>query len=326
MPVMIGDTLAKFSAQFDWVPEVERGETLRPFKHYIVAGMGGSHLGAWLIKRFGAVSNIEIHRDYSLPDVAPDQARDTLVILSSYSGTTEETLDAARTALERRLPVVAATTGGKLAEFAREHRAPLILIPQTGLQPRMAVGYSMIAMARLMSNPMLEDSIRASGKRVDPTVGKAEGERLAAALRGKVPLIYSSAANVPISYIWKIKFNETSKIPAFCNVFPELCHNELSGFDVADSTRSISGNMHALFLQDFSDHPRVVERMKVAAEILGERGIPVEKIALAGKTGFEKALNSAILADWVSFTLANDYGVPNPETPLVAEFKKRIAQ
>ncbi len=323
---MTEDALRRFGEQFDWIPVVEQGEALRRYKHYVVAGMGGSHLGAWLVKRYGGISNIIIHRDYGLPDIPTEERRDTLVILSSYSGTTEETLDAGRVALERGLPVVAATTGGKLADFARENHLPLVIIPEIGLQPRMAVGFSMLATARLMGNSMLEDAVRSAGKRVDPMVGKSEGVRLASALAGKIPLVYSSAANVPVAYIWKIKFNETSKIPSFCNVFPELCHNELSGFDIADSTRDISGRLHAVFLQDFSDHPRVAERMKVAGEMLAERGIPVEHVALAGKSGFEKVFNSAILADWVSLTLANEYGVPNPETPLVAEFKQRIAQ
>ncbi len=320
------DMVRRFGEQFEWQPEIERGEVLRPYKQYVVVGMGGSHLGAWLIKRFGGVSNITIHRDYGLPFISPEQLRDTLVILSSYSGTTEEVLDAGHRALERGLALASITKGGKLADFAREHSVPLIVIPETGLEPRMAIGFSLLAIARLMGNSALEEDIRRAGKRVDPAAGKTEGVRLAGVLAGKIPLIYSSAVNIPLPYIWKIKFNETAKIPAFLNVFPELCHNELSGFDVADSTRDISARLHAIFLQDFSDHPRVSERMRVAGEVLAEKGIPVERVPLAGKTGMEKAFNSALLADWVTLTLADSYGVPNPQTPLVADFKRRIGQ
>ena len=320
------DTLRRFGEQFDWQPEVEHGEALQPYAHYVVCGMGGSHLGAWLIKRYGGVSNITIHRDYGLPTIAQEQLRNTLVILSSYSGGTEEVLDSGRIALERGLPLAALTMGGKLADFAREHSLPLAVIPSTGLESRMAVGFSMLAIARLMGNTALEEEIRTAGKRVDPAAGKLEGVRLAGVLTGKIPLVYSSAANVPIPYIWKIKFNETAKIPSFCNVFPEMCHNELSGFDVADSTRDISARLHAVFLQDFSDHPRVAERMRVAGEILVEKGIPVERVPLAGKTGMEKAFNAALLADWITLTLAETYGVPNPEVPLVLEFKRRMSQ
>jgi glucose/mannose-6-phosphate isomerase len=320
------DTLRRFGEQFEWQPVVEHNEVLRPHKHYVVCGMGGSHLGAWLIKRYGHISNITIHRSYGLPELPQDVWDDALVILSSYSGTTEEVLDAGREALRRGLSMAAATTGGKLLEFAREHALPHVVIPETGLEPRMAIGFTGIAIARIMGNAKLEEQIREGGKHADATARQVEGKQLAERLMGKVPLVYASVANIPIAYVWKIKFNETAKIPSFCNVFPEMCHNELTGFDVVDATRDISARLHGVFLEDFSDHPRIQERMRVASEMLGERGIPIEHVALAGKSGFEKAFNGALLADWVTLELARSYKVPNPETPMVAEFKKRIGQ
>ncbi len=318
-------TLARFAEQFDWEPLVEHNEILQPRAHYLVCGMGGSHLGAWLIKKYGLPGQgggtMSIHRDYGIPAV-PD---DTLVILSSYSGTTEEVLDAGRAALAQGLPMAAIATGGKLLEFAREHALPHIQIPETGLEPRMAIGFSMIGIARLMGQGSLEAAIRSAGKAVDPMAGAAEGKRLADVLRARIPLVYASAANLPLAYLWKIKFNETAKIPAFCNSFPEMCHNELSGFDTAESTAPLSERLHAIILDDESDHARVRERMRVAGEILLEHHIPVERVALPGE-GFGKAFASALLADWISLELARTYGVPNPETPLIADFKKRIGQ
>lgn len=319
------DTLRKFPEQFEWQPEVLHNEALRSYKYFIVCGMGGSHLGAWLIKRYGGASNIIIHRDYGLPELPADITRNALVILSSYSGTTEEVLDSGRVALERGLPIAVLSTGGKLIEFAHEHALPSVQIPVTGLEPRMAIGYSMLALARLMGNATLEEDIREGGRRVDVLSGKTEGAHLAERLRDKLPVLYSSGANTPLAFIWKVKFNETSKIPCFMDVFPEMCHNDLTGYDVIDSTREISARLHAIFLEDFSDDPRNQARMRIASEMLSERGIPVEHVALAGKTAFEKAFNAALLADWVTFALAEHYGVRNPETPMVAEFKKRIA-
>ncbi len=320
------DTIRRFGEQFQWQPTVLHNEALRPHKHYIVCGMGGSHLGAWLIKRFGKVSSIHIHRDYGLPDLPADIYADAQIVLSSYSGTTEEVLDSGRIALEQGLPIAAISTGGKLIEFAHEHALPSIQIPETGLEPRMAIGFSMLAMARILGDATLENAIRQAGNGIEPSEGKVPGEHMAEHLRGKVPIVYSSAVNIPISYIWKVKFNETAKIPAFINTFPEMCHNELTGFDVVDSTRDISSRLHAVFLEDFGDHPRVRERMSVASEMLGERGIPIEHVGLAGKSGFEKAFRGALLADWITLNLAHEYGVPNPETPMVAEFKRRIGQ
>ena len=314
------ETLKRFGEQFDWMPVVENADKLASYKNYVVCGMGGSHLGAWLLTSYGGVP-ITIHRDYGLSFVGPD----TLVILSSYSGTTEETLDAAHVALERGLPMAAISTGGTLLEFAREHGVPLIQIPDTGLEPRMAVGFSMLGIARLMEHAALEKDIRVAGKSVDPLAGAAEGKRLGKLLLNKIPVVYSSSVNAPLAYIWKIKFNETAKIFATCNSFPELCHNELTGFDVYTQTRPISKPLHVVMLDDVSDNPRIIKRMEVASEMLAERGIAVDHITLEGG-GFVKAFRAALLADWVSLELAEHYKVPNPETPMVAEFKQRISK
>jgi glucose/mannose-6-phosphate isomerase len=318
------DSLRRFGEPFEWHPEVENAERLTVHRNIVIAGMGGSHLGPWLIREYGKQPQIVIHRDYGLPQTPDGFLQDALVILSSHSGNTEETLDAGETAHQQGLNVAAISTGGKLLDFAREKNLPFIQIPDTGLQPRMATGYSMLAIAKLLQNKQLEDQIRAAGKTIDPMSSKEEGKRLAQIFSGKVPIIYSSTANMPIAYIWKIKINETGKSPAFYNVFPELCHNELCGFDVADSTRPLSQNMHGLFLDDFSDHPRVRIRMQVAADVLAERGIQTEHVALAGKNGFEKAFNAAILSDWTTYELAKSYGVPDEPVPLVEDFKKRI--
>jgi glucose/mannose-6-phosphate isomerase len=317
------DTIRRFGEQFSWKPVVEHNESLRAYKYFIVSGMGGSHLGAWLIKKYGAQANIFIHRGYGLPDLPKEVLENALIILSSYSGTTEEVLDTARAALDRGLPMAAITKGGKLLEFAREHAISHVIIPNTDLEPRMAIGYSMLGLCALMKNTGLEDNIRAAGLATNPSVGETEGARIGSALQGKIPLMYASAANAPLAYIWKIKLNETSKIPAFCNVFPELCHNELSGFDSVDSTKALSSQMHAVFLDDEADLQRNKDRMRVAFEVLSEHGVPVIRVPLTG-WGFEKAFDAALLADWVSLNLAKGYNVPNPETPLISDFKKRI--
>lgn len=320
----LADALRRFGEQFDYVPVVEHAEALRPHKHVIVCGMGGSHLAPWFLRAFGGRSDIIIHRDYGLPDVAPEIYEDALVILSSHSGGTEEVLDSGREALARALPVAAASTGGKLIEFAREHALPHVVFPRMDLQPRVAAPLSLLAILALLQDKPLEDAVRAAGKSVDPLAFAEEGKRIGALLFDKIPLIYSSSANMPLAYIWKIKINETGKIPAFYNVFPEMNHNELCGFDVVESTRGISEKMQAIFLEDSMDHPRIQKRMQAAAEVMMGKGIPVERVQLAG-TGFAKVFNTANMADWVALTLANHYGVPDEAVPLIEDFKKRIA-
>jgi glucose/mannose-6-phosphate isomerase len=324
-PMALEETLKRFREQFEWHPVVENPQKLGAYGSYIVAGMGGSHLGAWLIQKFDPHLELKIHRDYGLPALSDAQIRGSLFIASSYSGTTEETLDAASSAYDKRMHLAAISLGGPLIEFARNHELPFIQIPDTGLEPRMAIGYSMIGIARIMGNEFLERTIREGGQKVNPTEDQIAGMRLAEKLLGKVPLIYASNANLPLAYIWKVKFNETSKIPAFCNTFPELNHNEFTGFDIVDTTREISSKFHIIMLADPKDHPRVQKRMSLTQKMLLEKGIGAEMVTLHGEY-FEKLFYAALMADWVSLGLANQYGVPNPETPLIAEFKKRMVE
>lgn len=316
---MMEESIGRFTEQFDWQPQLQNTAVLGDFLSYIVVGMGGSHLAAWFIQQYSAVSNITIHRDYGIPECSVD----TLIILTSYSGDTEEVLDAARTAFARKLSMVIITRGGKLLAFAQEHSLPYIQIPDMHFEPRMAIGLLMLATAVCLKNMQLENAIRVAGKSVIPTEGKEEGARLAQSLAGKVPLMYSSSIHAPLAYVWKVNMNETAKIPAFSNVFPELCHNEISGFDVVDSTRAIAEQFYPVFFEDMSDHPRVQKRMQVLKSVLEEKNIPVEIVRLHGM-GFEKVFRGVLLASWTSMYLAQHYGVPNPETPLIAEFKQRM--
>lgn len=317
------ETIHRFPEQFAWEPVVEHNDVLRAYKHFVICGMGGSQLGAMLIESYAPATNLVLHKDYGLPRLSAEMAEDALFILSSHSGTTEETLDAGRAALAEGRSIAAISTGGKLIEFAREHALPHIVIPDTGLQPRLATGYSMLALARLMRDQELEQRIRVSGAQLDPLSFREEGIKIAGLLKGRIPLFYTSTSNMPLGYIWKIKMNETAKSPAFCNVVPEMCHNELCGMDVAEGTKAISANLHAVFLEDDSDHERNKKRMDIAGAILEERGIPVMHIKLGGDS-FGKAFASGLLADWVSYTLAQTYGVPDEATPLIADFKARM--
>src|SRR3989344_9468654 len=104
------DTIRRFPEQFQWDPVVEHNEVLRSHPHFIICGMGGSQLGAMLVAQYGPIHNITIHKDYGLPNISPEIVEKALVILSSYSGTTEETLDAGREALARGLSIAALST------------------------------------------------------------------------------------------------------------------------------------------------------------------------------------------------------------------------
>ncbi len=322
------DQILNFNTQFAWEPEIENeGRLPETFSHLIVCGMGGSHLGARLLMGADSTLPLTIHSDYGLPREPDERLQSALIVASSYSGETEETLDAARAAAARGLSVACVTTGGALAALAREQNLPFILIPKDGIEPRMAVGASMLALARLLRNADLERAIREAGTRVDVMAGKEVGANLARSIAERIPVVYASTANAGLAYFLKIALNETGKLPAFSNLFPELCHNELSGFDTTPLARPLAEHLHAIILADPSDHPRIGKRQQIVRAMLEERGVTVSVIEIAGAMPLDKAFSTILTGVWAAIALAARYQVPDDAaTPIIADFKAKMLE
>ncbi len=320
------EAIKKFPQEFEFVPEVVNETNLIKTDKFIVCGMGGSHLGASILKRDNPYLDLLIHRDYGLPRVPEYFLKSALIILSSYSGNTEEVLDVAKLAKEKKLSLAVIAKDGELLKFAVDNNVPFIKIPETKIEPRMAIGFNVIALARLIQDSNLEERIKFSGNRIDPQDSREVGEDLARVLKDKIPIVYSSTVNLPIAYIWKIKFNETGKIPAFYNSFPELNHNELSAFDMHGNTEELCENFNVIFLTDKDDDERIKKRMDIMEELLVEKSINVTRIPIEGDNTFTKVFRSSLLAEWTALNLANYYGEPDSETPIIADFKKRMSK
>jgi glucose/mannose-6-phosphate isomerase len=137
-----------------------------------------------------------------------------------------------------------------------------------------------------------------------------------------VPIIYASEKNRALAYNWKIKFNETAKIPAFCNVFPELNHNEMTGFDAKTATQFLSDKFYFIFLRDFVDHPGIFKRMALTGELFKKRGFNVEILDFGGENQWLKIFSTLLIADWAAYFTALNYGADPESVPMVEEFKK----
>ena len=231
--------LRDFPKQFEHEPVVENAQNFKPKNKFAVCGMGGSHLAADLIKAARPDLDIIIHSDYGLPQSGDLCER--LIIINSYSGNTEEALDSFCSALEKKLSLVAVSIGGKLIEQAEAHGVPFVRIPDTGIQPRSATGFSVRALLKFMGDKDALADTQKLSKILNDDLEEV-GRALAEKLKGRVPIIYSSAKNQALAQNWKIRFNETTKIPAFYNVFSELNHNEMTGFDIIESTKKLSQN------------------------------------------------------------------------------------
>lgn len=320
------EAIKNFPKQFDWEPELMNAESLSAYQTVIVAGMGGSALAADLLGMYVKDVEIYIHRDYGLPEdvIANSGPSGALLIASSYSGNTEETIDAFLEAKKRGLPVAVVTTGGKLLDLAREHGAPHIIMPDEGIQPRMATGLSMLALLKLMYETDKMKELKTLSKNFDMDAVEKEGKGLAALLHGKVPVIYSSFKNFPVARNWKIKFNETGKIPAFANYLPELNHNEMTGFDAHESTKALSEKFHFILMKDKEDHPRVNKRAAVLEQLMRKKGFGVTPVGLEGDGFFGKIFRTLLVADWAAYYTAKSYHVDPEHVPMVEEFKNMI--
>lgn len=327
-----------FRKQFLFKPKIMnvsrwRRAQLGRRRRFVVCGMGGSGLAAKLFKVWRPEILLVVHQSYGLPVLPPSDWRDALVILSSYSGNTEEVLDAFREAQRRRLLMAALTTGGKLLALAKGSGLPYIQMPSTGIQPRMATGLNFISLLKFFSQAAALREIKNLAPALEAWQNSTmrAGQQLAEKLRDRVPIIYASDRNGPLAENWKIKFNETGKVPAFYNILPEMNHNEMTGFDLAPSTAALSQKFAFVFLKDASDHERVRRRMAILREVLAKRKLPVVEIALAmkgasrgGIDSLAKIFSTLLIADWAAYFLAQYYGVEATEVPMVEEFKKAL--
>lgn len=317
-------SIESFQEQFDYEPEIVNADKLGAFESAVIGGMGGSGLVAGILRMIKPELDIAAHHEYGLPVFLDKDDKKRLFIAISHSGNTEETLDFCKHASERGFRVAVVAAHGKLMEFAKENDVPYIDLPGDSLQPRVTLGFMLKAVLKLLGEDELLKEIGGLGEILDPDSFEDEGRKLSETLKGKVPVVYTSRRNQPIAYNWKIKFNETGKIPAFYNTFPELNHNEMTGFDVVDSTKGLSDNMHFVILKDSEDHERVLKRMDTLKKLYEDRGLPVTVVELTGKTRAERIFNSLILADWTAYHTAGIYGVESEQVPMVEEFKKAI--
>jgi glucose/mannose-6-phosphate isomerase len=314
------ESILQFKKQLSYEPEVVHENLLGKFKHVILCGMGGSHLQAGILKMYKPGIDLYVHRNYNLPPYDKEFFENALIIISSYSGNTEEVLSSLEIALIRKYRVAVITSGGELLEKAREHRLPHVVLPSTGIQPRAALGYSTLALAKLMGETHYIADMKDLKFTLHPESLESHGKTIAEALKGKIPVIYSSTRNLELAYIWKIKMNETGKVPAFYNIFPELNHNEMQGFGNG------MGNelLHGIFLKDKEDYISIQKRMDITESQYEAQGYGVTALALTGEDRLHTIFSSVLLADWVSLAIAEAQGVDAEQVPAIEEFKKQL--
>ncbi|HEX8083835.1 MAG TPA: bifunctional phosphoglucose/phosphomannose isomerase [Solirubrobacteraceae bacterium] len=299
----------------------------------IVAGMGNSAIGGALARAAlgdHESRHVAVARGYGLP---PWATPETTVLCASYSGNTEETLacyDAAGFVGARRVVV---TTGGRLAEQAREDGVPVIPIPG-GLQPRSAIAYLTVAALEVAAQcgcgPRMASEIDVAASHVDALAREwgPDGaddtlpKEMARGLLGSVPLIAGAGLTAPIAYRWKTQLNQNAKSPAFSHELPELDHNEIVGWEGVGDL----GPFSLVLLDDADLHPRVRHRMELTQWAVGPNAQQTYRIETQGRNAVERVFSLVLLGDLVSLYLAVLRGIDPAPVAVIERLKQQLAE
>jgi glucose/mannose-6-phosphate isomerase len=298
----------------------------------VVAGMGGSAIGGALARATlgdRAVRPIVIARGYGLP---PWTSPDTMVLCSSYSGNTEETLAAYEAARALGANRIVATTGGKLAALARDDGVPVVPLPG-GFQPRAAVAYALVVALEVAwlcgASERCHAEIDVAAAHTEQLVkawrpGGVQEEfpkELAQGLHRTIPQIAGSGLTAPIAYRWKTQINENAKMPAFWHELPELDHNEIVGWQAAREL----GRFSAVFLDDSDLHPRTRQRIELTRGLIAADAVATFRVETVGSTATERLLSLVLLGDLVSLYLAVLRGVDPTPVAMIDRLKSALA-
>ncbi len=312
-----------FDLKLPAAPQVER---------VVLTGMGGSGLAAMICRNWWDNQlkiPFVITQDYRLPAFVNAK---TLVIASSYSGNTEETLSTLEDAKTKGASVVVVTSGGKLAETAKADNYPVLGLP-ADYQPRMAAWFGIKILTTLFEKLGL---VKGAAKELADTQSFLDGQvdrfvattptdlnlakQIAEQLAGKTAVVYAGPTLASAAYKWKIDINENAKNLAFYNVLPEFNHNEFVGW----TSHPVQKPYAVIELTSNLDHPQIQKRFEISNRLLsGKMPKPIE-VRAEGKSQIEQLLWTILLGDFTSIYLGILNGVNPTPVELVEKLKKEL--
>jgi len=331
------DAIAAFPAQLEdgWARtrEVTLPARYRAARSVAVLGMGGSAIGADLVRGiFGDRLSVPLVtvRDYELPAFVDDG---TLVVASSFSGATEETVAALATALERHCPVVVLAGGGPLLAVARSAELPYVSFPAEG-QPRASLGISLLLLAGLLERADMLSlgaeevtaAVRAAGVAAAacgpsrPTESNP-AKQLAWSLLDRLPIVEAAGFLAPVARRWKTQLNENGKVTAVWEELPEATHNAVVGYA---HPAVLLDHLFVVFLAGADDHPRNALRRLASMDLLAAAHIDHQVVPVAGEGRLAQAAGAIVMGDFVSAYLGILYGVDPTPVEAIAALKVRL--
>lgn len=297
-----------------------------PIANIMATGLGGSGIGGNLVHEF--VNDelripFDVNKDYFLPNYVN---KNTLVIASSYSGNTEETLQALDIALARKAKIVCISSGGKMIDICRQQGLDHIIVPG-GNPPRASLGYSLVqqlyALHYLQLVPdKFEQELNSAIELLDAEENaiRADAKKIAGQLHGKIPIIYVTTPMASVAVRFRQQINENSKMLCWHHVIPEMNHNELVGW------RARRDDWAVVFLRNDNDYSRNRQRIEINKEIISSYCDTITEIWSKGNSHMERALYLIHLTDWVSFYLAEMKKIDAVEVKVIDHLKNSLAK
>ena len=306
-------------------------------RHVVISGLGGSAIGGDTLRAFlwkTAPFSITVNRHYALPAWVD---KNTLVICSSYSGNTEETLSVFQQAILKKIPVLIVSSGGELLRQAQKRKLPFCALPG-GLQPRAALGYSFITLLTALETLGMVPSYEADFQEAMSLLvqlsqeygfmkpsAKNPAKQLARFFHGKLPIIYGGQDHFDsVAYRWKCQFNENAKQIALMNVISEMNHNEVLGYSFSEV---LTKKMAVVLLRHpGADHSQIARRFDILKKFIQSKTGGVREVKAQGRSVLAQMLSVIYLGDFVTVYLAYLKGIDPTPTILIDEFKTQLSR
>ena len=294
----------------------------------VYCGLGGSSIsGDLLVDYLSGELSIPfiVVRGYDLP---AGVNKDTLIIISSYSGNTEETISCFNQALKKNCKIVAITSGGKVEQEAIKYKIPLIKI-ESGFQPRYALYLGFFSLLKLMQEIGFVNEDQLVKKIIDLLSKRGEelskensrAVYIAEQLIGFIPVIYSAGFLSSAAYRFKCQINENSKLHAFHHILPEMNHNEIIGYE---SYKEKQLNAKVIYLLDKDYLPQLLKRFNILKELLSNQKLDILSLESSENDKKVRIMDLIFLCDWISFYAAVLRGYDPSEIDFILEMKKRL--
>lgn len=294
------------------------------FRNVVICGMGGSGIGGKLVS-FWVQNEISIpvqcFHDYTAPAFINSQ---TLVIASSYSGDTEETLFFVEEAREKGAHIIGVCSGGKLQTYCAVNNFDCIIVPG-GNPPRTALAFSVIQVTNILTRfGLISDTVLnniASAKKLieeESTIIRSEALKLAGFLKGTIPVLYATSLYEAVLIRAKQQFNENSKVLCWTHVIPEMNHNELVGWGGGDSRFSV------VYFNTNDLSSRNKKRADITLEVVTSK-TKLITIDAKGNNPVERSIYLIHLVDWASFYLSEMNQVDAKEINVINHLKSELA-